>query len=343
MAAEGDWHRQRRVTLADVAKRAHVSKALVSIVMRGAPGASPATREKVFAAARELGYRPDVRARSLASQRSANQRSRIIGVVFGMAGSFHFDLLEGLYTYADKHSYGLVLSALTRGRDEQQAVQSLNEFRFDALVMLGPAARVPLMAGTVPVVVIGWQVDHPAVDVVRTSDELGMGQGVAHLVALGHRKIAHIDGGRGLIATSRRRAYRRAMRRHGLESDIRIYHGGETQLDGQRAARTMLDEGDLPTAIVAFNDDEAVAAMGVLSQGGVDVPGRVSVIGWDDSDVARLSHVDLTSVAQQPLEMARLAIERIVARTERYSVEGRETVLEPHLVVRSSTGPPTRT
>jgi DNA-binding LacI/PurR family transcriptional regulator len=80
--------------------------------------------------------------------------------------------------------------------------------------------------------------------------------------------------------------------------------------------------------------------MGVLGQAGVEVPREVSIIGWDDSDVARLSHVDLSSVAQQPPEMARLAIERIVARVDRYRVDDREIILEPALVVRSSTAPP---
>ena len=95
--------------------------------------------------------------------------------------------------------------------------------------------------------------------------------------------------------------------------------------------------GDLPTALIAYNDDTAVAAMGLLAQQGVDVPGQLSVVGWDDSEAAALSPVGLTSVAQHPAEMARLAVERIVARIEGRRVEGHEIVLEPELGVRSST------
>jgi DNA-binding LacI/PurR family transcriptional regulator len=322
--------------LEHVARRAEVSRALVSIVMRDAPGASSATRERVWAAARELGYRPDVRARSL-----AGQKSKLIGVMFGLGvGSFHFDLLEGLYAAVGEHGYSLVLSALTRGRDERQAAESLHDFRFDALIMLGPPSAKPLLAGEVPLVVVGWHVDHPAVDVVRTSDEQGMDQAVSYLSRLGHRRIAHIDGGDSVIATSRRDGFTAAMRANGLGEGIQVVPGGQSQLDGQRAARSLLEEANPPTALVAYNDDTAVGAMGLLSQRGVRVPDQVSVIGWDDQEAAALSPLPLTTVAQQPAEMARLAVQRVADRLENRRIDSREIVLEPQLHVRSTSAPP---
>ena len=333
MTEDGDWLDRRRVTLNDVAKHAHVSRALASIVMRDAPGASSATRERVLAAARELGYRPDLRARSL-----AGQKSRLIGVMFGVTiGAFQFDLLEGLYAAAERHGHNLILTPVTRGRDEHRAAQSLDDFGFDALIMLGPHTPKPLLAGRVPVAVVGWHVDDPAVDVIRTSDQLGMAQAVHHLVSLGHRRIAHIDGGKTVISDARREGYARAMREHGLDSYIRVIPGGQSQLDGQRAARALLSQGDLPTALLAYNDDTAVAAMGLLAQQGIEVPGRLSVVGWDDGEVAALSPVGLTTVAQDPVEMARLAVERMVARIDGRRVEGHEIVLAPELKVRGST------
>jgi DNA-binding LacI/PurR family transcriptional regulator len=322
--------------LEHVARRAEVSRALVSIVMRDAPGASAATRERVWAAAKELGYRPDVRARAL-----AGQKSKLIGVMFGLGfGSFHFDLLEGLYVAAGEHGHSLVLSAVTRGRDEQQAAESLHDFRFDALIMLGPPSAEPLLAGEVPLVVVGWHVDHPAVDVVRTSDEHGMDQAVSHLCRLGHRRIVHIDGGDSVIAAARRDGYAAAMRANGLSAEIRVVPGGQSQLDGQRAARSLLDGGDLPTALVTYNDDTAVAAMSLFTQQGVRVPDELSVVGWDDQEAAALSAVPLTTVAQQPTEMARLAVQRVVDRLDHRLVVDREIVLEPQLRVRSSSAPP---
>ena len=265
----------------------------------------------------------------------------MIGVMFGLGvGSFHFDLLEGLYAAVGEHGHSLVLSALTRGRDERQASESLHDFRFDALIMLGPPSEEPLLAGKVPLVVVGWHVDHPAVDVVRTSDEHGMAQAVSYLGRLGHRRIAHIDGGNSVIAASRRDGYAAAMRANGLGEEIRVVSGGQSQLDGQRAARTLLDDGSLPTALVAYNDDTAVGAMGLFAQQGIRTPDRVSVVGWDDQEAAALSPVPLTTVAQQPAEMARLAVQRVVDRLENRRILSREIVLEPQLRVRASSAPP---
>jgi DNA-binding LacI/PurR family transcriptional regulator len=325
-----------RITLDDVAARAGVSRALVSIVMREAPGASAATRERVLAAARELDYRPDVRARSL-----GGQRSKLLGVMFGVGvGAFHFDLLEGLYAAAAQHDHNLILTAVTRGRGEATAVESLQDFRFDGLIMLGPPTAEPLLAGRMPVVVIGWHVDHPGVDVVRTSDETGMAVAVDHLVSLGHRRIAHLDGGETLIAVSRRAAFVAAMSRHGLQDGMQVVPGGQAQIDGQRAALLLLEAGDLPSALIAYNDDTATAAMGVFAQQGIAIPREVSVIGWDDGQLAALSLVGLTSVIQEPDVLARLAVERVLDRINQRRVEEREIVLQPALRVRQSTGPP---
>jgi DNA-binding LacI/PurR family transcriptional regulator len=326
---------RRRVTLADVAKRAGVSVALASIVMRDAPGASPESRRRIHAVARDLGYRPDVRARSLASL-----KPHLIGVLFGRAGRFHMELIDGLYAAAEARGWDLVLSALTRQRDEKRALDSLHDFRFDALVMLGPEIPEPLLAGRIPLVVVGWHVDHPDVDIVRTSDDRAMSLAVEHLVELGHRRIAHLQGGTGLIAICRRDAYLAAMRSQRLHSEARVVVcEGEDQLDGQRATRDLLAQGQLPTALIAFNDDIAAAAMSVLAQEGISVPGQVSIIGYDDSALAREAGLELTSIKQVPQEMGRLAVERIIARADGVSVQEREIVLEPELVVRATTGP----
>ena len=105
---------------------------------------------------------------------------------------------------------------------------------------------------------------------------------------------------------------------------------------GQRATRALLESGDVPTAVIAYNDDVAVAAIGVLAQRGLDVPRQMSVIGWDDNAVARLAPADLTTVAQQPQLMARLCVERLVARINGEHVDQGDIVLEPELLVRAS-------
>jgi DNA-binding LacI/PurR family transcriptional regulator len=327
---------ERRPTLADVATRAGVSTALVSIVMRGAPGASAATRQRVLAVAEELGYRPDSRARLLRSG-----RSRLLGVVFGVRDAYHGDLITGLYAAAGKHGYELILSAMTPQRDERTAIAGLLQDRCEALILLGPqspAAGLAGLAARMPVVVLTRAIRHRAVDAVRTDDRQGLRLAVDHLAALGHRRIAHIDGGRATGAAERRRGYLEAMREHGLREQTRIIPGGSTEEAGALAARSLLD--DPPTAVAVFNDRSATGVLDVLRRAGLSVPGDVSVAGYDDSTLARLAHIDLTSVAQDTEAMTALAVARAVERIENVPVTQREVVIPPRLVVRGTTGAP---
>jgi DNA-binding LacI/PurR family transcriptional regulator len=331
----------RRATLADVAAQAGVSVALVSIVMRDAPGASAATRERVRRAAEELGYRPDSRARLL-----RRSRSQLIGVVFGVQHPFHGDLVGGLYTAADAVGYELALSAVTPGRDERHAVAGLLQDRCEALILLGPqlaTADLADLATTMPLVVVARAVRHRAVDVVRTDDAAGLHLAVDHLVDLGHTRIAHIDGGRAPGAAERRRGYREALRRHGLDDDVHLLPGGLTEDDGAAATGALLATNSRPTAVTAFNDRCATGVLDALRRAGLGVPRDMSVTGFDDTSVARLSHVALTTVAQDVEEITTRAVARAVARLDRNGpVADREQVIPPRLVVRSTSAPPPR-
>jgi len=328
----------RRPTLQDVAAHAGVSRALVSIVIRGAAGASAATRQRVLASAAQLGYRPDPRARLL-----ARRRSRLIGVSFGAHYPFHADLLEGVYLAAEPAGYDVALSARTPSRDEHRAVESLLDYSCEALILLGPQAagsRLAELSRRLPVVVVARAVRDRSVHVVRTDDEAGVRAAVAHLVELGHRDIVHVDGGRAPGAAERRRGYRTAMQRHGLRERIRILPGGLTEETGAAAARSLLSGGEpLPTAVVAFNDRCAVGVLDTLTRVGVGVPTDVSLVGYDDDRLSRLPHVNLTTVAQNAPRMAALAIDTAVALLDGTGVADLAVVIAPHLTVRGTTGP----
>ncbi|MFI6409584.1 LacI family DNA-binding transcriptional regulator [Streptomyces sp. NPDC050548] len=330
----------KRPTLAHVAARAGVSVALVSIVMRGAYGASAASRERVLKAAEELGYRPDTRARVLRSN-----RSRLLGVQFGLRHPFHTDLVEGIYAAAEPAGYQIALSAVAPTRGERQAVEALLADRCEALVLLGPevpATRLAHLATQVPVVSVARRLRPapPAVDVVRTADDEGARKAVDHLVALGHRAIAHIDGGRAPGAADRRRGYRTAMHRHGLDEHVRVLPGGLTEDDGARAARTLLAEKARPSAVLAFNDRCATGVLDTFLRAGVAVPGEISVVGFDDTSLSRLAHIDLTTVAQDIPRLAELAVGRAIARLDGEAVPDGEQVVAPRLVVRGTTAAP---
>ncbi len=257
----------RRPTLEDVAARAGVSRALVSIVMRDVPGASADTRKRVMEVADEMGYRPDARARLLAATRSAP----LLGVVFSTMGTFHLELLDNLYAAAEHAGSPLILSALTANRDERRAVETLLDFRCDAVILLGPEGSSSVLAGRLPVVVVGWHVAEPSVDVIRTSDSMGARQAIEYLVELGHRSIAYIDGGRRPVSLTRRRGYRAAMRRHGLAANIQELPGGWNQEDGVAAASAPESQASLATAVLAYNDDVAAGALKTFESAGISV------------------------------------------------------------------------
>jgi DNA-binding LacI/PurR family transcriptional regulator len=331
---------RRRPRLEDVAARVGMSPASVSMVLSGAPGPSAATRERVLEAAAELGYRPDRTASLL-----ARRRTHLVGVQMQVGSAFHAELVEDLHEAAERRGYDIVLSAVTRTRDERRATETLVDFRCEALVLLGPvapAAQLAALGRQLPVVVIGRRVAGGGVDVVRSADAAGVGQAVDHLVGLGHRAIAYVDGGRGPIAGDRRRGYRTAMRRHGLAEQVRVVPGDHTEAAGTRAAQDLLagGQGGLPSAVVTYNDHCALGLLDELSRAGVQVPGRVSVVGYDDSTLSRLAHVHLTTVSQDARGQAEHAVAAAVERLDGGRTTPREVVLPPRLVVRGTTGPP---
>jgi DNA-binding LacI/PurR family transcriptional regulator len=308
----------------------------VSLVLRNQPGPSEATRGRVLEAARELGYRADRTASLL-----ARRRSRHLGVLMDVRNTFHAELAADIDAAATKLGYDLVLSVVTPARDERRAAEILLDFRCEALLLLGPADQagwIGDLGRQFPVVVIGRRMPGAAVDVVRAADDQGVAQAVRHLTGLGHRDIAFVDGGRGTIASDRRRGYRQAMRRPGLAARARVIPGDHTEEAGIRAARAL--QADLPTAVITSNDRCAVGLLDAFARRGVAVPDAVSVVGYDDSMLARLAHVDLTTVSQDAHQQAERAVELVVERLEGRRAAPREVVLAPHLVVRSTTAPP---
>ncbi|MEU8862126.1 LacI family DNA-binding transcriptional regulator [Streptomyces umbrinus] len=328
--------------MADVAARAGVSRALVSIVFRGRAGASQETRERVLRVADEIGYRPDSAARLL-----ARGRSRTLGVMFTVHQAFHADLIEGIYPEAERLGYDVLLSAAAQGRSEAKAVEALLSHRCEALILLGPdaeAAYLDELGQRTVTVSVGRREPRARVDFVHSAEAKGARQAMDHLVELGHRRIVHLDGGRGPGSAERRRAYRAAMRRHGLESEVRVIPGDHTEQSGIDIGLLLLAERDrglpLPTAVLAGNDRSAMGLLMSLTRAGVDVPRDLSVVGYDDSHLSHLMPIGLTTVRQDALLMAEHAVRFAVERLENPELEPREAVLDPKLVVRGTSGPP---
>jgi len=327
-------------TMADVAARAGVSRALVSTVFRGVPGASPVTKQRVLQAAADLGYKVDNRARLLRSS-----RTKLVGVVYRVQDAFHANVVEALYKTAATSEYDLVLSATTPDRSEITAAESLLNDRCEALIFISPQmadAELTALGQRTPTIVVARRVRSAALDVVMTADVDVVRTALEHLISLGHRDIAHLDGGSIHGATDRRRSYRTLMRRHGLARHIRIYAGGNAEADGIRAAELVLADPDPPTAVVAFNDRSAIGLLFGLRRAGVGVPDDISVIGYDDIQMAALPFVDLTTVGQDAGATARQAFAHVVGRLDDNAAAGNHGLVPPYLVVRGTTAEPAR-
>ena len=333
----------QRPTMADVAVRAGVSRTLVSFVLSGKPGASEETRRRVLEVADEIGYRPDS-----AAQLLARGRSRTIGVLMDLRQPFHAEMVTDVYPAAEGAGHDVLLTANLPDREESESIESLISHRCGGLILLGPTSNhvaLEMISKRLPVVVVGGDVTAKqlvrGMSSVRTADAKGIRQAVDYLVELGHRDITHVDGGGGPGSAERRRAYRAAMRSHGLEAVARVIAGAQTEEAGAHAARAILAESPLPTAILASNDRCALGLLDVFTRSGVRVPSELSLIGFDDSRLSDYPLIDLTTVHQDAAGLAKHAVRLAVGMMEDENGDLHDdVVLEPKLVVRGTTGAP---
>jgi DNA-binding LacI/PurR family transcriptional regulator len=327
----------RPATIIDIAGKAGVSKSVVSRVMRGEAAVSKASRDAVVAAAEELGYRANAAARSLVQRRSYN-----VGVmVSDLHNIFFAEVLDGLYAAAAERGYRTLIT--TGNRDplaEERALEQLLELRADGIVLAGArlaAEVVAAAARSVPVALVGSDLRLPEVDVVVDDDFRGAELAVEHLAGLGHSEIALIDGGEGAGAAERRGGYRAAMAAAGLGPHVRIEPGDFTEGGGYDGARRLLAGSHRPTAIFASNDQSAVGALNAINEAGLTVPGDVSLMGYDNTALAALRHISLTTIHQPRNQIGEMAMKAVVRRIEHPGSPARRHVLAPKLIVRETT------
>jgi DNA-binding LacI/PurR family transcriptional regulator len=339
LTEQGDQEVVVAATQVDVARRAGVSRALVSLVMRGSPKVSEARRQAVLLAAEELGYRPNALAARLASR-----QSRSIGVVLvQLLNPLFPETLRGVEEEAETVGFGVLLKAgVELDLDaERKAINDHLAHRVDGLVLVStrlPAAELRELAARVPLVTVFRRV--PGVDAVLTDERHGGQLVMEHLLELGHVRIGHIDSGNNPGSRIRRNAYIEGMTAHGLESLIRITNGSYTEPGGRAAAEEQLSARERPTAIFAANDLSAVGAMGAARDRGLSIPTDISVAGFDNIMLGGYGYLSLTSVNQPCGEMGAEAVKLLLGRLGRPSGRARQIELKPELVVRRSTGAP---
>lgn len=327
-----------KATIVDVAREAGIAVSSASVALRGEAGVSEQTRRRILEAARRLGYQPDQRARLL-----RQQQARLLGVTFAVNQAFHADVIDHLYRAVDRTTYDLLLSATTPTRPTSEAIDNLLRDRCETLILISPeidAAALEDLSSRAAMLAIGSELHVDDIDSLHSDDSHGISEVINHLTRRGHRDIAFADGGTTAMAATRRDAYVEAMRASGLGGQVRVLSGTATEASGIEVANSVLDSGDpLPTAICAHNDEMAVGVLLTLRSRGIAVPDDVSIVGYDDTELASLATIQLTSVSQDAAQLARAAAERAITRTET-AAPATEIIIPSHLVIRTTTGPP---
>ena len=326
-----------RPTIRDVAERAGVSIATVSRVLNDRADVSVETRERVREVARSVGYSADPAARALATQ-----RTRLVGVVVG-DNAGHRDLSLVFF--------GKVLAAISRRLAHAeyeallQAIDGGVQHRFDAAILIGLDGDDPLVAELsdrdIPLVGVDVRISGGRSAFVGSDHADGVRLALAHLYALGHRRIAHLAGAANTLAGADRiAAFRRETDRLGLAlSDEYVREGDFSSASGYRETCSVLALPERPTAIVAASDLMALAALQAIRDVGLEPATDVAIVGFDDLEAAALAHPPLTTIRQDRQELGTVAAERAIELIEDPEASPPATVLPVELVVRASSAP----
>jgi LacI family transcriptional regulator len=332
-------------TIVDVAARAGVSTATVSRVLSGAAAARPATRERVLAAARELAYRPSGVARAL-----KRSRTRTIGLLItDIENPFYPQIVRAAEDEAHARGLGLLLCNTAEDPERELAyLDLLLDRRIDGLIIASGRtirrhARRLADIG-LPVVGVNAAGHSATLPGVTTAQRRGARLAAEHVLKLGHRRIGHITApdDRAAAARLRRSGVDDAIRAAGLPpGSLTVSEGDERIGGGIRAAESLLSAHPAPTAIVCYNDLTAIGALRAVRQARLRVPEDVSIVGFDDIELAAWTDPGLTTIRQPTDEMARWAVARLADVLDGREPTGhRHVTLAPALVVRGSTAPP---
>jgi LacI family transcriptional regulator len=330
---------QPRVTIADVARIADVSKTTVSHVLSGKRPVAVSTRARVESAIQELGYRPDGLARSLRMQ-----RTHMVALLIPDITNPYYPLVaRGLEDGMDGGYRTFICNSDGRPEREHEFLEEVADRRADGIVLDSFRMQAHEIDAIVPsatsVVRIGTTViDDPGFDTVHADDERGAYRATTHLLARRHRRIAMIQGPPG-AGGKRNDGYTRALEAARLPIDAHLVVTGEwTRAGGAAAARRLLELADPPTAIFCANDMMALGALHALRLAGVVVPGDVAVIGFDDIEAAAMVSPPLSTVSNPAYETGLLAGVLLRERmTGQYRGAPRTVTLPCRLVQRATT------
>lgn len=330
---------RQRVTIADVARAAGVSKQTVSRVLNGTGSTSAATTARIEGLMRELDYRPSGVARSLATNSSL-----ILGfVVPSLDNPYYAEVAQGAEWAAWENGYNLLLgNAFNDLEREGAALRSLQDRGVDGVILDTPSLPDPilegLLAGFKAAVVVGREVSPGVAGSIMVDDSYGVELALRRLAAAGRQKIALLAAPeRGASSRVRRGAFERTETARGTFQPTRILVAEATAEASYLRIQEALRDGLAFDALICFNDIMAAGALRALFEGGVAVPERVAVVGHDDILLAAWVHPPLSTLRVSKRDLGMSAVRLLLDRLQGRNQQARVT-LQPELIVRASTG-----
>ena len=336
-------HRKSRATIKDIALRTGVSANTVSRTLRGLPHIHPETRHRVLAAAKELNYKRNMLARSLVLRRTES-----IGVVITDTANPNYSrIIRGIEDYLFEHNINIMVSSSTGDEERERSVVDLFLGRAVDGVIMTPTMKSyqtieEIVRRHVPVVLTNRHFTGHPHDAVRVDNYHSLRRMTEYLIGLGHRNIVFF-GGHAFVSScvDRYKGHTAAMKAAGLRPRPAVFCGTAREGNAPAALDRLLQTRQRPTALLCYNDDLAVEVMHHLMETGHDVPGEISITGFDDIDMAALLRTPLTTVLQPTYvigqKAAELLLRRINGSTEGYP---HEVLLDTELIIRASTAPP---
>ncbi len=326
-------------TIRDVARAANVSTSTVSHVINETRYVSPATRERVLAAMKELNYQHNRLASSL-----RNRKTQAIGVLVPNSANPYFaEILTGIEAACYERDYHIILgNANDDPQREQSYLEVLLSRQVDGILLISTGSfdsSIRLLSeNKTPTVMVDRSTELATVDEIFTDNRAGGLQATNHLISLGHRRIGCVTGPSFLTPSAARvQGYREAFAEAQLPlCEDWVVVGDFQHRGGYDATRQLLALDEPPTAIFACNDLMAVGVMAAIQAFGLRVPEDISVIGYDDIPLASYANPRLTTVSQPARELGQLAVERLLERLQDPDAPARHEMLPVSLIIRDS-------
>jgi len=328
----------------DVARLANVSTTTVSKVLSDTPYVSAKTKLRVLEAMRELQYSPSLAARGL-----TNNRTYVLGLIIPHEADYSFkdpfllEIIRGVESVASQNDYNILLSMSKKTAHRNSYDRFLRTGYVDGVITVetlkGELDEQELATSAIPRVSAGYREDQQHINAVHCDDRQGGYKVTKHLLELGHRLIGVISGPTNFIGAmdERLQGTRLAMAEYGLELDASFVHCGDFSIEsGSTAAEPLLSRKPRPTAIFAMNDRMALGAISKARALGLRVPDDLSIVGFDDLPLTSAIEPPLTTVRQSPVEMGKIATQRLFALINHEVEQFESEVVPVELIVRGS-------